>query len=183
MNKTNDRRQLQCRLAVSCHSLIAVSINHWSSLQDRLTAPPRLTAAHLPRPWSGSPALWPFHAFLASCDTVRGITDVKKSFALFFYFGHVFYVFLTFFIFETFFLFLKYVGKVRSKQINKKHFQNNSNEIDLWFFCCMSNNLKCLPINFYLLTMFDACLNGIFWVALKAISCASGVELNYTKKS
>ena len=33
-----------------------------------------------------------------------------------------------------------------------------------------------------LLTMFDACLNGIFRVALKAISWASGVELNYTKK-
>ena len=37
----------------------------------------------------------------------------------------------------------------------------------------MSNDLKCLPINFYLLT--------IFRVALKAISSASGVELNYTK--
>ena len=31
--------------------------------------------------------------------------------------------------------------------------------------------------------MFDACLNGIFRVALKVISWASGVELNYTKKS
>jgi len=30
--------------------------------------------------------------------------------------------------------------------------------------------------------MFDACLNGIFRVALMAISWASGVELNYTKK-
>jgi len=46
----------------------------------------------------------------------------------------------------------------------------------------MSNDLKCLPINFYLLTMFDACLNGVFGVALKAISWASDVELNYTKK-
>ena len=37
-----------------------------------------------------------------------------------------------FFIFQTF-LFLKNTGKVqRGKQINKKHFQNNSNEIDLW---------------------------------------------------
>ena len=53
------------------------------------------------------------------------------------------------------------VGKVQSgKQINKKRFHNNSNEINLWFFCCMSNDLKCLPINFYLLTMFDAlCYN------------------------
>ena len=59
------------------------------------------------------------------------------------------------------------MGEVQSgKQINKKHFQNNSNEIDLGlcFFCCMSNDLKCLPINFYLLN----------W--------ASGVESNYTKK-
>ena len=46
----------------------------------------------------------------------------------------------------------------------------------------MSNDLKCFPINFYLLTTFDACLNGIVRVALKAISWASGVELNYTKK-
>jgi len=29
-----------------------------------------------------------------------------------------------------------YFPKVQSgKQINKKHFQNNSNEIDLWFMC------------------------------------------------
>jgi len=46
----------------------------------------------------------------------------------------------------------------------------------------MSNDPKCLPINFYLLTMFEACLNGIFRVALKAFSWASAVELNYTKK-
>jgi len=46
----------------------------------------------------------------------------------------------------------------------------------------MSNDLKCLLINFYLLTMFDASLNGIYRVALKAISWAPGVELNYTKK-
>ena len=74
----------------------------------------------------------------------------------FFYFGHVF---KRFFIFQTFFI-LKNVGKVQSgKQVNKKHFQNNSNEIDLWFFCCMSNDLKCLPINFYLL-----CLTHV-WMA------------------
>ena len=45
----------------------------------------------------------------------------------------------------------------------------------------MSNDLKCLTINFYLLTMFDA-LRDIFRVALKAISWASGLELKYTKK-
>ena len=54
-----------------------------------------------------------------------------KNVFTFFYFGHVF-TFLTFFSNVTFFLFLKNVGKVQSgKQINKKHFQNNSNEIDL----------------------------------------------------
>jgi len=36
-------------------------------------------------------------------------------------------------------------------------------------------------MNFYLLTMFDACLNCIFRVALNAISWASGKrQLNYT---
>jgi len=74
---------------------------------------------------------------------------------------NVFFTFLTFLIFQTF-LFFKNVGKVQSdKQINTKHFQNNSNEIDLWFFCCMSNDLKCLPINFYLLNMFDALCDGL----------------------
>jgi len=41
--------------------------------------------------------------------------------------------FLTFFIFQTFFI-LKNVGKVQSsKQINKKHFRNNSDETDMIF--------------------------------------------------
>jgi len=50
----------------------------------------------------------------------------------------------------------------------------------------MSNDLKCLHINFYFLLALNDdsfCkikLNGIFRVALKAISWASGVELNYT---
>jgi len=40
-----------------------------------------------------------------------------------------FFILVTFFTFFTFFLLF---GKVQSgKQINKKHFQNNSNEIDL----------------------------------------------------
>ena len=69
-----------------------------------------------------------------------------KNVFTFFLFWSRFYVFNVFF--QTFFS-LKNVGKVQSgKQINKKHFQNNSNEIDLWFFSCMSNDLKCLPINF-----------------------------------
>jgi len=48
-----------------------------------------------------------------------------------FYFGHIFTIFNVF-LFSKRFLFLKNVGKGQSgKQINKKHFQNNSNEIDL----------------------------------------------------
>ena len=54
---------------------------------------------------------------------------VKNVFLRFFYFGHV----LTFFnvnYLPDVFLFLKNVGKVQSgKQINKKHFHSNSNEI------------------------------------------------------
>ena len=42
-----------------------------------------------------------------------------------------FYVFNVFYFPDVFFIFKK-VGKVQSgKQINKKYFQNNSNEIDL----------------------------------------------------
>jgi len=49
----------------------------------------------------------------------------KKRFLRFFK------ILVTFFIFQTFFI-LKNVGKIQSgKQINKKHFQNDSNEIDL----------------------------------------------------
>ena len=61
---------------------------------------------------------------LAHNDTI----DVKTFlFTFFSYFGHVF----TFFIFQTF-LFKKNVGILHSgKQINKKHCQSNSNEIDL----------------------------------------------------
>jgi len=56
------------------------------------------------------------------CQSTEGTTDVKKNF---FYFGHVF-------LFSKCFFYFKRVGKVQSgKQINKKHFQNNSNEMDL----------------------------------------------------
>jgi len=71
---------------------------------------------------------------LASCvqsHTIRlsQTIVVKKRFLRFFYFGHVF-TFLTFFYFPNVFYFKKKVGKVQSgKQINKKHFQNKSNEI------------------------------------------------------
>jgi len=47
----------------------------------------------------------------------------------------MFFAFLNVFLFSKRFLFSKNVGKVQSgKQSNKKHFQNNSNKIDLWFF-------------------------------------------------
>jgi len=57
----------------------------------------------------------------------------KKRFFTFFYSGHVFTFFNVFLFSKRFFIF-KNVGKVQSgKQINKKHFQNNSNETDLSF--------------------------------------------------
>ena len=50
------------------------------------------------------------------------------------FFCHVF-TFFNVFLFSKRCFFKKNVGKVQSgKQINKKHFQNNSNETDLWFF-------------------------------------------------
>jgi len=55
----------------------------------------------------------------------------KKRFYVF-YFGHVVLRFLTFFNFSIVIYFLKNVDTVQiGKQINKKHFQNNSNEIEL----------------------------------------------------
>jgi len=55
----------------------------------------------------------------------------KKRFLRFFIFWSRFLRFLRL-LFSKRFLFLKSVGKVQSgKQINKKHFQNNSNEIDV----------------------------------------------------
>jgi len=68
----------------------------------------------------GSVAEW-----LACC------IDVKNVSCFYLYFGHVFNVFNVFFTFKAVF-FKKNVGKVQSgKPINTKHFQNNSNEIDL----------------------------------------------------
>jgi len=59
------------------------------------------------------------------------VTNVKKTFLRFFTLVTSFYVFNVF-LFSKRFLFKKNDGKVQSgKQINKKHFQNNSNEIDL----------------------------------------------------
>jgi len=59
------------------------------------------------------------------------LIDVKKRFLRFFSFRSRFYVFNVFSFSKRFF-YLKNVGKVQSgKQINKKHFEDNSNEIDL----------------------------------------------------
>jgi len=56
----------------------------------------------------------------------------KTLFYVFLFWSRFLRFFNVFFIFRTFFLFLENVGKVQSgKQINKKHFQNNSNEIDV----------------------------------------------------
>jgi len=97
--------------------------------------------------------------------------DVKKRFYVFLFWLR-FYVFNVFLFFKRF-LFLKNVGKVQSgKQINKKHFQNNSNETDLWFFCCMHVEWPEMP--FYKLktilvtvTVTWSCRNErfLFWEA------------------
>ena len=65
----------------------------------------------------------------ASYRPVLGAIDVTSVFYIC-YFGHVFTFFNVYF--PNVFYLKKNVGKVQSsKQINKKHFQNNSNEIDL----------------------------------------------------
>jgi len=56
--------------------------------------------------------------------------DVKTLFTFFLFWSRFFTFFNVFLFSKRFFLFLKNVAKVQSgKQINKKHFQNNSNEI------------------------------------------------------
>jgi len=57
----------------------------------------------------------------------------KNVFLRFLYIGHVFTFFLHFCIFQTFFILKKrwQSSDFLIKQINKKHFQNNSNKIDL----------------------------------------------------
>jgi len=60
---------------------------------------------------------------------VGGAIDVKNVFCVFLFWSR-FLCFLTFFYIPNVFFIFKNVGKVQSgKQINKKHFQNNSNEI------------------------------------------------------
>jgi len=54
----------------------------------------------------------------------------KNVFTFFFKFWSRFLRFLTFFYFPNVFFFQKNVGKIQSgKQINKKHLQNDSNEM------------------------------------------------------
>jgi len=75
--------------------------------------------------------------FTTASPTRLWTIDVKKRFFTFFLFWSRFFTFFNVFLFsKRFFYFQKNVIKVHSgKQINKKHFQNNSNEIDLWFMC------------------------------------------------
>jgi len=73
---------------------------------------------------------WAVGSILTGWSAAVVSIDVKNVFNVFLFWSR-FYVFNVFLIFQTF-LFLKNVGKVQSgKQINMKHFQNNSNEIDL----------------------------------------------------
>jgi len=66
------------------------------------------------------------------CRGAGGQHGCKKTFLRFLFWSR-FLTFLTFFLFPKRFLFKnKTLAKFRlTKQINKKHFQNNSNEIDL----------------------------------------------------
>ena len=68
-------------------------------------------------------------SILEHCETetdyMNECTDVKTFFAFFLFWSCCFTFFNVFFIFKN-------VGKVQSgNQVNKKHFQNNSNEIHL----------------------------------------------------
>jgi len=82
--------------------------------------------------WEGN--RWSGVALVMRVTDVTGVRAkhrCKNVFKLFLFWTR-FYVFYGFFIFQTFFI-LKNVGKVQSgKHINKKHFQNNCNEIDPW---------------------------------------------------
>jgi len=63
-------------------------------------------------------------------DVQSGLQNRCKNVFLRFFISVTFFTFFKTFIFSKPFLFLKNVGKVQSgKQINKKHFKNNSNEI------------------------------------------------------
>jgi len=66
------------------------------------------------------------------CDGYVHSIDEKKRFLRFYILVTFFTFFNVFFYFPNVFILKKNVGKVQSgKQINKKHFKNNSNEIDL----------------------------------------------------
>jgi len=64
------------------------------------------------------------------CGVLGSVRHRCKDVFTLFLFWSRFYVFNVYFYFPNVF-YLKNVGKVQSgKQINKKHFQNNSNETD-----------------------------------------------------
>jgi len=66
---------------------------------------------------------------------LTGTIDVENDFYVFLFWSRFVRFFNVLFILQTFF-YLKNVGKVQSgKQINKKHFQNNSNEIETYDLC------------------------------------------------
>ena len=60
-----------------------------------------------------------------------GTTTDVKNVLRFLFWSRFLKVFNVFFIFQTFFILKKRWQSSERKQINKKHFQNNSNEI-LW---------------------------------------------------
>ena len=68
----------------------------------------------------------------AKPEAINMVTHRCKKRFTFFYSGHVFTFLAFFFYFPSVFLFKKKRWQVQSsKQVIKKHFQNNSNEIDL----------------------------------------------------
>jgi len=85
--------------------------------------------------WCRAALGWRPEAIASLPHCLTGTIDVENDFYVFF----ILITFCTFFnvlfILQTFFD-LKNVGKVQSgKQINKKHFQNNSNEIETYDLC------------------------------------------------
>ena len=117
--------------------------------------------------------------------------DVKKRFYVVLFWSSFLKVFNVVFIFQTFFIFKKTLAKFRvASEWTRSTFKITATKFS-WF---INNRILCSVIRMQetmnstiLLAWNDDSfcktkLNDIFWVALKAISWASGVELNYTKK-
>jgi len=69
---------------------------------------------------------------------------------------------LTFFYFPKVFYLKKTLAKFRAaSRLTRSTFKITATKQTCDFFCCISNDLKCLPINFYLFTMFDALCDGL----------------------